>query len=165
MRHLPLISKSFLSLLAILFILSGCSSSSSESVEEKPVDPRQGKEVSQVCYASSLDRWSTLDNERKALLIYPRSDKAYKLTLSGTCDPQWAFTRIATVQRMGSSCLSRGDKVVTDINGGMVDSCIITRIHEWHPEKSKDNADVQDGETETEDNEEAAEETPEDTQQ
>ncbi|WP_394175769.1 DUF6491 family protein [Thalassotalea litorea] len=153
------------SLLTVLLVIGGCSGNGEQSSAAKEVDPRQGKEVSQVCYASSLDSWSTLDSERKALLIYPRSNKAYKLTLSGTCDPQWAFTRIATVQRMGSSCLSRGDKVVTDVTGGMVDSCIITRIYEWHPEKSKDNSDVQDGETETEDNEEVSEKTSEDIQQ
>ncbi|TLU67211.1 hypothetical protein FE810_02705 [Thalassotalea litorea] len=152
-------------LLTTLLAIGGCSGNGEQSSAAKEIDPRQGKEVSQVCYASSLDSWSTLDSERKALLIYPRSNKAYKLTLSGTCDPQWAFTRIATVQRMGSSCLSRGDKVVTDVTGGMVDSCIITRIYEWHPEKSKDNSDVQDGETETEDNEEVSEKTSEDTQQ
>ncbi|TKB47145.1 DUF6491 family protein [Thalassotalea mangrovi] len=158
MMHISLNSWLRISSIPLLLMIFGCGSNGTGTAEQKPVDPRQGKEVSQVCYASSLDRWSTLDNERKALLIYPRANKAYKLTLSGTCDPQWAFTRIATVQRMGSSCLSRGDKIVTDMSGGMADSCIITRIHEWHPEKTSDNSDVKDGDTQATDNDENSEE-------
>lgn len=120
--------------LTLTILLVGCGSTE-QSQKPKEVDPRQGEKVSQVCFTGDMDGWSTLESDNKALIVYGRRNAPHKLTLIGTCDPEWAMLRIGTIKRHGSNCLSRGDQVVTDAGLNMHDRCTITQIHKWHPEK------------------------------
>ena len=122
-----------LAILSTLF-LSACAITDDNKEPEK-IDPREGETVNQICFAGRMDGWSPLEGDNKALIVYDRRNEAYKLTLVGTCDPQWAMMRIATVSRGSSSCLSRGDKVITDADMDRYDNCTIMRINKWHPEK------------------------------
>ena len=115
-------------------LISACANND-ESKEPKKIDPRQGEEVNQICFNRNMDGWSPLEGNNKAILVTDRKRDEYKLDLIGTCDPQWAMMRIATISRGNSSCLSRGDKIVTDADMNMQDSCTIMRIYKWHPEK------------------------------
>ena len=60
---------------------------------------------------------------------------AYKLKLSGGCDPDWAMAHIVVITRTGANCYSRGDKVTTDADTsrGMVSACTIIRLNKWDP--------------------------------
>lgn len=116
------------------FSLTACTNNKLNT-EPKKIDPRQGEEVNQICFNRTMDSWSPLEGENKALLVYDSRNDPYKLDLIGTCDPEWAMMRIATISRGASNCLSRGDKVITDADMDRHDSCTIMRIYKWHPEK------------------------------
>ena len=119
---------------SLTLLLASCATT--EQLDKpKEIDPRQGEVVSRVCFTGNMDGWSTIENDSKALIVYGRRHEPFKLQLIGTCDPEWAMMRIATIQRGGSNCLSRGDKVVTDADMNIHDSCTITKIFKWHPEK------------------------------
>lgn len=123
-----------------LSILAACTTSEQNNEPEK-VDPRQGEAVNQICFNRNMDNWSPLEGNRKALIVFDKRDNAFKLDLIGTCDPQWAMLRIATISRGNSSCLSRGDKIITDADMSRHDSCTIMKIHKWHPEKLENKDD------------------------
>ncbi|WNC67969.1 DUF6491 family protein [Thalassotalea nanhaiensis] len=129
--------KSLSSAIALLLLLTACASTE-QSQKDKPVDPRQGEAVNQICFTGNMDGWSPLEGDNKALIVFDRRDDAYKLDLVGTCDPQWAMMRIATVSRGASNCLSRGDKIFTDAGMSRHDSCTIMKIYKWHPENVTD---------------------------
>ncbi|OUS23227.1 hypothetical protein A9Q98_15875 [Thalassotalea sp. 42_200_T64] len=118
-------------------LLSACAATDNPKQEKAP-DIRLGEEVNQICFNRNMDGWRPLEDDNKALIVFDRRRQAYKLDLIGTCDPQWAMLRIATISRGNSSCLSRGDKVITDADMSRHDSCTIMKIHKWHPEKLQD---------------------------
>ncbi|KGJ89235.1 DUF6491 family protein [Thalassotalea sp. ND16A] len=118
-------------------LLSACAATE-QAKEEKTPDIRQGEAVNQICFNRNMDGWRPLEDDNKALIVFDRRRQAYKLDLIGTCDPQWAMMRIATISRGSSSCLSRGDKVITDADMSRHDSCTIMKIYKWHPEKLND---------------------------
>ena len=127
--------KQILLAIVVTILVSACVTSGNDVSEPKKVDPRQGEEVNQICFNRNMDGWSPLEGNNKAILVTDRRRDEYKLDLIGTCDPQWAMMRIATISRGNSSCLSRGDKIVTDADMNMQDSCTIRRIYKWHPDK------------------------------
>lgn len=88
---------------------------------------RQGERVGQICFLNTIDGWRALG--RNALLIREGRDW-YKLDLTGSCEPDWAFNAIAVRTRGASSCLSRGDRIDT-LDTAVPGSCIITSIYEW----------------------------------
>jgi hypothetical protein len=104
------------------------------TTETKP-DPRQGKEVSQICFSEQIRNWRSDDN--KSVIVEKGLKEEYKLELIGTCQPQDAFTSIGFISRVGGGlCLSTGDRLVTDAryNDG---TCTIRRIYEWHKDADK----------------------------
>ncbi|MDG1731749.1 MAG: DUF6491 family protein [Thalassotalea sp.] len=125
-------------LVSSVSLLSACAVNPDDA-QPKKVDPRQGEEVNQVCFNRTMDSWSPIEGENKALIVFDRRKEQYKLDLIGTCDPEFAMMRIATVSRGSSSCLSRGDKVITDADMDRHDSCTIMGIYKWHPEKEEKN--------------------------
>ncbi len=111
---------------ALLF--AACSTPPAQTADAKP-DARQGKEVRQVCFNQQIRNWR--DNDRRSIIIEKGVNDEYKLDLIGTCQPQDAFLNIGLVSRVGGgSCLSTGDKLVTDTRYD--GSCSIRRIYEWH---------------------------------
>lgn len=114
--------------------LSGCSSTTEKETPRytKENDPRVGDSVSQVCFNSGISGWSEVDNDRNALLVHFGVNRIYKVQLIGMCEADWAMSRIAVISRTNSSCMSRGDKVLTDAQNHATSSCSITKIYEWH---------------------------------
>jgi hypothetical protein len=110
--------------------LAACTTPATETAEAKP-DPRQGKEVSQVCFNSQIRNWRENEDDRKSVIIEKDHRQEYKLDLIGACQPDDAFLNIGLTSRVGGgTCLSTGDKLVTDSR--FDGSCSIRRIYEWH---------------------------------
>ena len=109
-------------------LLAGCATPPVDTADAKP-DPRQGEEVNNICFAQQIRNWR--ENDNRSVIVVARLKDEYKLELVGTCNPRDAFLNIGLVSRGGSSCLSTGDKLVTDAryNDG---SCSIRRIYKWN---------------------------------
>jgi hypothetical protein len=113
---------------ATALLAAACSTPPAETADAKP-DARQGKEVRQICFNQQIRNWRELD--RKSIIVEKGVNDEYKLELIGSCQPQDAFLNIGLVSRVGGgSCLSSGDKLVTDAQ--FDGSCSIRRIYEWH---------------------------------
>jgi len=118
----------FIAACASALLAAACTTPPTETAEAKP-DPRQGKEVRQICFNSQIRNWR--ENDRKSVIVEARVNDEYKLELIGTCQPEDAFLNIGLVTRVGGgSCLSSGDQLVTDTRYD--GSCSIRRIYEWH---------------------------------
>jgi Family of unknown function (DUF6491) len=120
-------------------LLAACATPPTEVADAKP-DPRQGEQVNNICFAQQIRNWRELDN--RSVIVEANVRDEYKLDLIGTCNPRDAFLSIGLVSRGGSSCLSTGDKLITDAryNDG---SCSISRIYKWN----KDAVQTQAGAT------------------
>jgi hypothetical protein len=124
--------KSSLAALAAIgasLLLAGCQTPSDVAEADAKPDPRQGAEVRNICFQSQIRGWRELDNKSVIVEVGVRDE--YKLELIGACRPEDAFTEIGLVSRGGGSCLSTGDRLVTDERFGD-GSCSIRRIYEWH---------------------------------
>lgn len=113
---------------AAMFAAACSSAPAAETADAKP-DVRQGAEVRNICFQSQIRSWRELDN--RSVIVEVGSSKEYKLELIGGCQPRDAFTQIGLVSRGGGSCLSTGDKLVTDERYGPA-ACSIRRIYEWN---------------------------------
>ena len=119
-------------------LLAACSTpaATTETTNAEP-DPRQGKEVRQVCFNQQIRNWR--ENDRKSIIVEKGFNEEYKLDLIGTCQPDDAFLSIGLVSRVGGgSCLSSGDRLVTDARYD--GSCSIRRIYEWHKDAGQQAA-------------------------
>lgn len=116
-------------------LLMGCQTSPETPKKDVKPDIRIGEEVNQICFARSINGWETVDKRNDVIVLNKNVKDKYILSIAGICDPQWAMSRIGTVSRGNSSCLSRGDKIITDNNMNQNASCTIMKINEWHPEK------------------------------
>ena len=127
---------------SLLALLSACTSLPPESNREVEVSPRQGEEVKQICFASSINGWREVDGERSSVILTKGVSEEYKLDLSGICDLTYAFNSIATRTR-GSSCLTRGDEIVFDDGLSGINRCMIKKIYTWNPaeEAEADNTE------------------------
>lgn len=113
-----------------LFIAAACSSTPTETADNKPADPRQGAEVKNMCFTSQIRDWRA--NDRNSVIVSTGNKKEYKLELVGGCDPGDAFTSIGIISRFGGgSCLSSGDQLVTDTRFAN-SICQVQRIYEWN---------------------------------
>jgi hypothetical protein len=111
-------------------LAAACTTPATETAEAKP-DPRQGKEVSQVCFNQQIRHWRENGRDDRSVIIEKGVRDEYKLDLMGTCQPDDAFISIGLVSRVGGgTCLSKGDRLVTDSR--LDGSCSIRRIYEWH---------------------------------
>jgi len=116
-------------------LLMGCQTSPETPKQNNKPDVRIGEAVNQICFARSINGWETVDKRNDVIVLNQSVKNKYILSLAGVCDQQWAMSRIGTVSRGNSSCLSRGDKIITDNNMNRGASCTIMKINEWHPEK------------------------------
>jgi hypothetical protein len=113
---------------ALLLAVACQSTTPAETAVAKP-DPRQGAEVNDICFSSQIRDWRALG--RDAVIVRRGVRDEFKLELSGTCDPRNAFLSIGLVSRFGGgSCVSRGDRLVTD-ERYVAGPCLISRIYEW----------------------------------
>ena len=115
--------------------LVGCNSTS-QSENDEVISARQGKEVSQICFASNIDGWKELEGETKALILTKSLNEEYKVELSGFCNTRNAMFGIATKTR--SSCLMKGDEIIMSDGLSGRDSCRILKIYEWLPSLKTD---------------------------
>jgi len=126
----------FIAAAAAAILLSACASPPpAETADAKP-DPRQGEEVNNICFTQQIRNWR--ENDRRSIIVEVGVRDEYKLELMGTCQPQDAFMSVGLVSRVGGgSCLTRGDKLVTDAryNDG---SCSIRRIYKWNKDAGKE---------------------------
>jgi hypothetical protein len=123
-----------------LAALAACQTPAAEQAEAdaKP-DPRQGEQVSQLCFASQIRNWRELD--RRSVIVERGFKDEFRIELVGGCDPRDAFLSIGFVSRVGGgNCLSNGDRLVTDERyAGAI--CSIRRIYKWNEEAGKPAAD------------------------
>ncbi len=123
---------------AAALLAAGCQSSVESAARQddeiaRQVAARQGAEVDRICFAQNINGWSPLG--REAVLLERGVNDWYKVELTGTCDPEWAFTTIAVSTRpAGSSCLSRGDRIQTD-DPTIPGVCYVQSIYEWDETK------------------------------
>jgi hypothetical protein len=111
-------------------MVSACATPPPDMMADAKPDPRQGEEVRRICFTQQIRNWR--ENDRDSVIVEVGTRDEYKLELIGTCQPQDAFTSIGLISGVGGgSCLSWGDKLVTDAryNDG---SCMIRRIYKWN---------------------------------
>lgn len=123
-------------LIAVLGIcaLSACAATPEEETSraeaqaliDAEISSRRGAAVSQIC-PRSRDSWRALGDD---ILLLEARGEWYMAELAGTCDPDTAFSVIATRSRTSSSCLSRGDDIFTG-RPRSGERCVITAIYEW----------------------------------
>ena len=117
---------------SMLVFLSSCTNAPVENNQEVKINPRQGEEVRQICFASSINGWREVDGERSSVILTKGVSEEYKLDLSGICDLTYAFNSIATRTR-GSSCLTRGDDIIFNDGLSGINRCMIKKIYTWNP--------------------------------
>ena len=117
---------------SMLVFLSSCANAPVENNQEVQINPRQGEEVRQICFASSINGWREVDGERSSVILTKGVSEEYKLDLSGICDLTYAFNSIATRTR-GSSCLTRGDDIIFNDGLSGINRCMIKKIYTWNP--------------------------------
>lgn len=118
--------------LSLMGLLSACTNVAVENNKEVEINPRQGEEIKQICFASSINGWREVDGERSSVILTKGVSEEYKLDLSGICDLTYAFNSIATRTR-GSSCLTRGDDIIFNDGLSGVNRCMIKKIYTWNP--------------------------------
>ena len=122
---------------SMLVFLSSCTNAPVENNQEVQINPRQGEEVRQICFASSINGWREVDGERSSVILTKGVSEEYKLDLSGICDLTYAFNSIATRTR-GSSCLTRGDDIIFNDGLSGINRCMIKKIYTWNPAEEAD---------------------------
>ena len=55
-------------LVSSVSLLSACAVNPDDA-QPKKVDPRQGEEVNQVCFNRTMDSWSPIEGQNKALIV------------------------------------------------------------------------------------------------
>ena len=124
-------TRQLLTISMLVFLLS-CTNAPVEINQEVQINPRQGEEVRQICFASSINGWREVDGERSSVILTKGVSEEYKLDLSGICDLTYAFNSIATRTR-GSSCLTRGDDIIFTDGLSSINRCMIKKIYKWNP--------------------------------
>jgi hypothetical protein len=114
-------------------VLAACATPATKMADSKP-DPRQGKEVRQICFSEQIRSWR--EDSNKSVIVQKGVKEEFKLELIGACEPRDAFTSIGLISRVGGGlCLSTGDRLVTDARYD--GPCTIRRIYEWHEDVAK----------------------------
>lgn len=113
--------------------LAACQTAEEFAAEEErlqaEIAAKQGERVDRICFTQSINGWRELGDD--AVLLRKNVNDWYKLDISGTCDPEWAFNAIAIETRpAGAHCVSRGDQIRT-FDTAIDGRCFITAIHEW----------------------------------
>lgn len=105
-------------------LATACTSPPLETARVKP-DPRQGAELSRICFKSQIKDWRKHD-DRSVIIRVNRKDE-YRLELMGACQPDDAFMSIGLDASPASGCLQT---YVTKVMG----SCTIKKIYKWQTE-------------------------------
>ncbi len=135
-------------------LLAACETPAATAKDEataKP-DPRQGKEVGQLCFTGSINGFDVID--KKHVVLRKNVSSKFLVELTGIC------TNLSRAQAIkvdsNSSCLRRGDYLLVsdsvffvDNAGGMgIESCPVRRIYEWNDKTNDpDSADKEEGDS------------------
>lgn len=119
--------KTSVPVLAAAVIATACATSPTTDVDAE-VAARQRDAVDRVCFTSQINNWRSLDDH--AILIEKGVNEWYKLDLTGPCEPDLAFQRIAVHTKPPGGCLSKGDAVAT-FTTPTYGVCRITAMHRW----------------------------------
>lgn len=134
-------TRKYLSLTAILAagaFMAGCASTTGASDDDRIAadDPRLGERVNNICFARSIDRFSTVSDRQVILQTGPNREY---LVETGAC------FQLDRAQRIGldnsSGCVSRGDILIVSeqifgnsAGAAAPDRCFIQAIYEWNPD-------------------------------
>lgn len=119
--------KTVIPVLVTTVISTGCATTDRADVDAE-VAARQGAEVDRICFTRQIDGWRNLG--RNAILVEKGVNEWFKLDLTGPCEPDLAFERIALRTRPPGGCLSKGDAVAT-FTTPTYGVCYITRMYSW----------------------------------
>lgn len=124
-------------IIVVLIGLSACSSIDNNQQGDNyiEVNPRQGDKVQQVC---NIDGWGQFEGDNKALIVYNSRREAFKLSMIGMCDADWAMSQIVIDGNAGANCVGRGSKIATDANFSRNGVCTVMSVHQWLSVKKSD---------------------------
>ncbi len=118
---------------------------------DKP-DPRIGKEVDRICFASTISGWRAVKGEDNVVLLQRGVRSWYRVELIGACrsyDFRSALT-IGIENRPAGGCVTRGDVILVKGPGNFVNRCPITKMYEWDEKaKAPEEPEEEAGETDT----------------
>lgn len=145
--------------LAAVLTLGACATSTEDEPRLRGVaqfegDPRLGEEVRQVCFASSIDSFSS--PTRDTVVVEKSPTKSYLVEVFGACFNLDQAQTIALAAKTG--CLSKGDSlIVSDSAFGLRDSsglgpsrCTVKAIYDWDEKAAKKAEEMQAEEAEME---------------
>ncbi len=96
-------------------------------------DARVGPEVRQMCFSSSVDRWSAVEGEDGVILLDRAANDWYRFAVSKGCsEKRIRRANLVVIEgKPGSACLTRNDSITLVDFGGMKYNCRIKQINEW----------------------------------
>lgn len=132
-----------------VFILTACATAANENgeapeprgAERFADDPRLGEEVSRMCFASSIDSFSSNTDDTVVLEMSP--NKSFLVDVGRGCLTLDSAQSIAVDSSSG--CVTRGDHlIVSDSAFGLSHSsgigpsrCLIRKMYEWNEDAAK----------------------------
>ena len=120
--------KTAITVLAAAVISSACATGPSTDVDAE-IAARQGEAVDRICFTRQIDNWRGLD--RHAILVEKGVNEWFKLDLTGPCEPDLAFERIALRTSPPGGCLTKGDAVAT-FSTPTYGVCRIVAMYKWN---------------------------------
>ena len=133
--------KSTALLLASALCLTACATAEEREAvalaKAEEIAAKRGEEVNRLCFTQNINGWRAVDDD--AVVVTKGVNDKFLLELAGPCDAENAFLSIGLKTFGGSSCLSRGDRLVTDER--IANRCRITKIYEWNEDAEPSSAD------------------------
>lgn len=122
------------------WVVSASSTSVASAGEPDTPDSRIGEEVSQICFAQSLNGFRTVVGVDNVVVLEKGVRDALRVALSGLCTARTlSFAQsVAIDSRPAGGCFTRGDVLVFSDSAFFYDRpiertrCVVTRIDEWN---------------------------------
>ena len=116
---------------ACLALLGGGAAYAQGSLASSP--SQVGKSVSNICFSSTINRWSAVKGQDGAILLDRAANDWYYVTLNSGCSEKLIAkaNMILVESKPGSGCLSKGDTITIQQFGGAEYPCTIRGINEW----------------------------------
>lgn len=121
------------------WVVSVSSTSVALAGEPDAPDSPIGEEVSQICFAQSINGFRTIDGVDNVVVLEKGVRDAYRVELSGLCKARTlSFAQsVAIDRRPAGGCVTRGDVLVFSGSAFFNDRpiertrCVVTRIDKW----------------------------------
>ncbi|MEX0644771.1 MAG: DUF6491 family protein [Parvularculaceae bacterium] len=134
--------------LALAGVIVASSAAIAGDPDEDGPDPRIGKGVSRICFASTIDGWKAVKGENDVVLLRKGVRDWYRVELMGACrasDFRSAMT-IGIESRPAGGCVTRGDVILVRGPGDFVNRCHISKMYEWNEDAKAPQEDDGDDE-------------------